>query len=163
SNAGAALDGAWASPSGHIWAVGDGIRRFDGSQWTTSSSPVTAHLRAVAGSAADNIWAVGDYPAATGHPGPAIVHWDGTQWTLVPLVRFDRARRAVWVNAANDVWITGEGGYVLHFDGSQVVDEPRFATVRFNGIWANSAGDVVAVGDGGQVWRRDPVSHAWTQ
>src|SRR5258708_35212131 len=65
------------------------------------------------GSAADDVWAVGD--------AGAILHWNGHPWTGTsgqPKVNY----AAIWGRRANDVWVAGSLDFreatVLHWDGA---------------------------------------------
>jgi len=70
---GGALYGVWGTSAANIYAVGaDGrILHFDGSSWTSMSSPTRARLSRVTGSGANDIWAAGD---------TVLLHFDGTAW-----------------------------------------------------------------------------------
>lgn len=98
-------------------------------------------LTAVWGSAANDVWAVGE--------AGVIVHWDGSRWTLVPSGATN-SLHGVWGSAADDVWAVGEAG-LLHWDGATwstyAVEPPG----SLNGIWGSGANDVWVVGDGGRI------------
>ena len=57
----------------------------------------------------NDVWAVGSYFDNTAHQATLALHWDGTQWTLVPTVDTGVASNLVGVAgvAANDVWAAG--------------------------------------------------------
>jgi hypothetical protein len=64
------------------WAVGDGglATRWDGTSWTAVATPVAgASLRAVDGSGANDVWAVG-----TAGAGTLTERWNGVAWAAVP-------------------------------------------------------------------------------
>ena len=67
--------------------------------------PTDATIRALWGAADDDVWAVGD--------AGAIVHWDGTSWTIVEAPAIpglaDHALVAVWGWQKDELWIAGEG------------------------------------------------------
>ncbi len=100
--------------------------------------PFGADMNAAWGSAANDVWAVGN--------GGILAHYDGASWALQPSgVVSDLL--AMWGSAAHDVWAVGSGGTILHFDGSAwgVIPGPTTSTLR--GIYGSSASSVYAVGD----------------
>lgn len=156
-----------------MWAVGYSTsdlrdeplaEHYDGSSWTITPSPdigqsdTGAQLLAVDAAAPDDVWAVGGY----GNRYSLIMHWDGSEWSLVdhpnpaPLQRLF----GVSVVAPDDVWAVGyrtSGGisrtHVLHWDGTDwsIVNSPN-GSAGYNqllGIDAIAANDVWAVGEDG--------------
>lgn len=60
---------------------------------------------------------------------------------------------AVWANEPNDVWVVGDNGAVLHYDG-QYWTEETLGTGRHNDVWA--VGDQVWIAsEKGHIWRRE--------
>src|SRR5947207_14074353 len=84
-----------------------GIGGLNGAQ---TQLPSSHPLQAIWGSGASEIWAVGD--------SGAIVHYDGSAWSLIPNSPTTATLHGVWGAAANDVWAVGDSGLILHFDGS---------------------------------------------
>jgi hypothetical protein len=79
---GSMLHGVAYFPGGTVWAVGywwpeavSVILRWTGKAWTQVPGPAGRQLRAVAGDAANDGWAVGDDGKAT-----TILHWNGKVW-----------------------------------------------------------------------------------
>ncbi|MFL5796486.1 MAG: hypothetical protein ACJ77A_00950 [Actinomycetota bacterium] len=140
-----------ASGPDDVWAVGGNafatapfIEHFDGTRWTEVATPASLHqppggplsigLNAVAALAPDDAWAVGGYffqGQGTERPEPPVVlHWDGSQWTIVDMPPPGDAAYEGWSVAAggpDDVWVAAEAifpsyentpGLVLHWDGS---------------------------------------------
>ena len=75
----------WGSGPNDIWAAsakpGDDAHvptmlHFDGQIWTASPQAMTAGIRDLGGSAADDVWAVGE--------GGKRLHYDGTAWSAAP-------------------------------------------------------------------------------
>lgn len=83
---------------------------------------------------------------------------DGFCWEL-PAPQGETLR-AVWGAAANDVWAVGDGGVVLHFDGSVFTAAERATDHDLLAVHGSSASDVWAVGQGGVVLHFDGDS--WT-
>lgn len=151
-----------------VWAVGDGgtIVRFDGTAWSgyrfdgaaVAPHPLNAwepparriDLRALWGSAAGSILAVGDSGTA--------LRWDGTQWT--PLATGVTAGLTdAWGSAANNVYATTADGRILRYNGTafSVVSGVQ-APGALNAVWGSSASNVYAVGAGGIVYRHNGAS-----
>ena len=75
---------------------------------------------------------------------------------------------AVWGSSSNDVYAVGEGGTILHYDGSSWTAMASNTNDNLNGVWGSSANDVYAVGlkgtilhYNGQSWSKidSDVSH----
>jgi hypothetical protein len=143
------LDGAaiFATSDGNVWACGGGHVLH----WMGASGPTDANafelsivptLHALAGTAADDVWAAGD--------GGALEHRDGTAWTAVDSPT-TAVLRGLASAARDDAWAVGDGGAIVHFDGTawSAIASPTTATLR--AVWAIGRGDVWAVGDGGVV------------
>jgi hypothetical protein len=147
-----------------IWAVGysDTISgphvflplalHWDGTAWMVVSTPTTSGglLLAVKALASDDVWAVGEHQAQSGHNTTSttyILHWDGTLWSIVP-----SPNQPVAVNAltgvagvlANDVWAVGlagpsfsdNGALALHWDGTAWTIVPTAATSGNDPLYA---------------------------
>jgi hypothetical protein len=121
----------WASGPGDVWAVGDTevglfhgdgyermdyrgvIAHYDGTQWvadTVADDP----LWGVWGSAANDVWAVGDYNS--------MLHYDGTAWKYRYFPRRPETIHfnSVWGLSATNVYAPYVGYFesgVLHYDG----------------------------------------------
>jgi cysteine-rich repeat protein len=119
SEAAGDLFGVWGSAANDVFAVGNaGIVHFDGTSW--SPTAVTAPLVSIAGSARDNVFAVGG--------GGAMFHFDGTSWTRVASGTTSPLR-GVWTDGPDDAfavtafvdafWFTGSASPrgIVHYDG----------------------------------------------
>jgi len=112
-----------------------------------------ATLYGVWGATPELLWAVGGYvPPRTGPPTVVrITDGVGAPVTdLPPELPPDVTLFKVWGAAADDVWVVGERGTVLHFDGAgwtltTLPGAPRLVTVH-----GASATDLVAVGGASQ-------------
>ncbi len=136
------LRAAFSAGPDDLWVVGYGVLgRFDGTSWTFEQ--VSEGLGAVHGSAADDVWAVGD---------PAVaLHYDGAGWLRVPVDTGWRNPRGVWVAGRSDAWLVGDG-LLMHWDGTAwtpaqiagVDPLPLLSAVWGSGptdVWAASATD----------------------
>ncbi len=141
-----------------VWMVGrlGAILRGEypySAPWETIPNPVQidgdmSYLHDIAGSAADDIWAVGD--------NGTLLHWNGSQWLAVQSGS-SASLRSVSVRARDDVWIGGEGGTVLHWNG-RTLENKGGGMPNFTAIWGSSANDIWAVGKRGAIYHFDGTS-----
>ncbi|MBN1659283.1 MAG: hypothetical protein JXA93_12835 [Anaerolineae bacterium] len=158
-----------------VWAVGwyaiDNERRglilhWDGSAWGVVPGPNpfpepsigALEIYDVSAISADDVWAVGWYQVC-GSDGPLIVHWDRTNWRMIP-VPGSGALRGVAAVAANDVWAVGEysvrynhvtrsQALILHWNGTmwQTLASPDPGTSNWlYSVASSSARSTWAVG-----------------
>jgi uncharacterized protein (TIGR03118 family) len=153
--------------SNNVWAVGGAsgnalVEHWDGTSWSIVSNPVIASaggLSSVSADSANDVWAVGQ--AGTG--GPPILHFDGTNWTLVAPHPDIEATSVVALSPTN-VWAVGTVGVffnhrthrqaaIEHWDGTSWSIVPSPAPTKspgldsfLNGITAISANNIWAVG-----------------
>ncbi|MET0384359.1 MAG: hypothetical protein ABW321_00295 [Polyangiales bacterium] len=102
-------------------------------------------LRAVWGSSASDVWAVGN--------DGALLHYDGHAWSAA---RSDTTSHLTGVSgtAADDVWAVGENGAVLHYDGRvwRVLDDARdgvtlltVSSLSRSDVWVAGLSDNAAI------------------
>lgn len=114
---GAAMTGVVALSATNAWAVGGTgskalTEHWNGHAWrqVPVPSPASAELLSVSASAADNVWAVGDYfygPSGI-HSGVLIVHWNGKAWRRVAAASPpDSDLFGVSVLSAANAWAVG--------------------------------------------------------
>ncbi len=125
-----------------------------------------AVIRAIWGSSASDVWAVGDrgksYRART-------VSYDAEVPTVFDLLETQAtaALRGVWGTGPDDVWAVGNRGTIRHHRAGvgpwEIVPSPTQQDLR--AVWGSSKDDVWAVGDDGTVlhfdgssWSSSPVS-----
>ena len=153
--------------SDDVWAVGvDGAgAHWDGSAWTAVDFGTEEDLWGVFGLANNDLWIVG---GNADEGDPLILHYDGTNATVVPLSEDENPRGAkslfkVW-GIDNDLFITGQTGTLLRYDGS----DWRFqsggaeADQDFVSLWGTSADHIVAVGGRGNGRIATWDGSAWT-
>ena len=132
-----------------IWAVGIGTvnddagtatLHWDGTAWSVVPSPnvgpeVNNSLFGVTAIASNDVWAVGTQQSTSmTKPHTLILHWDGSQWSIVPSPNFGGNTVGNHLAAAsgissNDVWAIGSsdaGTLAEHWDGTSwsVVSTP---------------------------------------
>ncbi|MAU00392.1 MAG: hypothetical protein CL608_24890 [Anaerolineaceae bacterium] len=155
--------GVQAGTTGPNWA--SLILHWDGNTWSNVAapdlgSPGTSELRDVAALSSSDVWAVGNAssPATGWWDQPLAFHWDGSNWSSVPVPAFGTTSQlnAVTAVAPNDVWAVGTTldsnwkTLVLHWDGSSWtrVNSPNLGNVGnyLYDIEALSANEIWAVG-----------------
>ncbi|MEO8285748.1 MAG: hypothetical protein ABI670_04885 [Chloroflexota bacterium] len=146
-----ALHGVWAAAAGDVWAVGDNghgqaggapqILHWNGKTWS-SISPQASYLNDIVGTAANNVWAIGQ----------DVLHWDGKSWSKVPRISLDELRGAAVVDA-NNIWAVGYASTrfpIEHWDGTgwaRAAGVPPSALIDLHGVAALAPNDVWAVGN----------------
>jgi hypothetical protein len=157
-----------------VWAVGGWadtglhpmIVHWDGSAWTRVAVPDSVgstgvhRLTAVAGLAANQVWAVGTGPTEAGEAAAAL-HYDGVDWRTVPVPPTPNGTSTslsdVDMVASDDGWAVGEvttgsaptQPYVLRWREGRwtVVPAPASKTdAGLHAVFAASADDAWAVG-----------------
>jgi hypothetical protein len=176
------LNGVAALTANNAWAVGQsGLQSFilhwNGAQWSRSKSPDLVApggyteintLRAIGGTAANDLWAVGNAGAST-----LALHWNGSSWGAVSTPNGSspwNQLTGVAAISSTDVWAVGftyseidtcsEGCYedipsalIEHWNGASwsVVATPSTGVSSLAGVAASTSGPAWAVGTvGGQ-------------
>jgi hypothetical protein len=144
----------WGTSLTNIFAVGAGgrILHYDGTAWTTMSSPTTRTLARVSGRSATDVWAVGD---------STLVRFDGTKWNDVPMTGELAAVRSgvpsglqglfqlgLWSSGPNDVYVGGDNGRIARFDGTTWRLMPTGTSRRIVGISGIPGFGAMAVAEG---------------
>jgi hypothetical protein len=130
----------WGSSQSDVFAVGlyDSILHFDGTDWTSDAVGDAAYLSDVHGVGPDEVYAVG--------PRTPLHRYDGNRWTSIDLPEQISGASAVWVAAANDVYVLYGLGGVAHYDGAGF-ELLNSSTGQYLGAaWGSSPDDIVAVG-----------------
>jgi hypothetical protein len=169
------LFGVHALSASNVWAVGeyfDGsiyktlIVHWNGSAWTQVPSPDVSGatqnvLKAVRGSSATNVWAVGYFVNSNNVDQTLILHWNGSAWKLVPSPdpsgpALDQELTSVASDSAQDAWAVGfyytglDKSMILHWNGSswkQVTSpNPGSQGTFLYGVRSTSASSAWAVG-----------------
>ena len=133
----------------------DELIAWDGNSWQPimSLDDSAFAVKAVWADGADEIWSVGD--------GASIKHWqDGVSSNVSPFSAVTWANLNDVHGAGKDVWIVGDDGLILHYDGQTWNEEPRPTTTNLTSVWAQWsdkawAAKVWAVGENGTILVRD--------
>lgn len=155
---------AWAPGPNQLYAGGHGgvILRWDGTRWTTESTPTQKTIFAIHGRTTSDIWAVGGDPyTSTITNRSLILHFDGTAWKEVAAPQFNGYTytfNAVHALAANDVWATIDNGtFLVHYDGKKWdwMSLPLSVEGSFKAIASAGADHLFVAGTHGQLLHRD--------
>lgn len=112
------------------------------STWNSMNSGTTNDLKSVWGTAATDIYAVGE--------SGTIRHFDGATWKASPS-GITNNLNCIWGNSADDIFATGDSGTMLHYDGSSWNSMTSGTTNSLNSIWGVDSGNVFAVGNAGTI------------
>ena len=127
--------------------------------WSESFTPTVylGNLASVDGRAANDVWAVGTSPNASGYAQPLTEHFDGSTWSVVssPSLPDNSYLYGVSVVSTNDVWAVGATyvnqnphSVIEHWDGTAWSIVPAPDVGRLSGVKAIAANDVWAIGSG---------------
>jgi len=162
--------GAMDALNGGTWTL---TMHWDGTNWTQVPSPnqptptgsfYSQGLDAVVAIAANDVWAVGYYRVGS-TPHPLVLHWNGTQWSIVPAP--DASTGDGWLHGIaaagpNDIWAVGEydkrdwatfaKGLAMHWDGNtwtvSIPPQPSpFGVNPLSSVVARGPNDFYAAGD----------------
>ena len=126
-----------------------------GAHWTPETSPSTFFPYGIWGSAATDVYIVGE--AGT------ILHSTGNgTWTAVSS-GVTTVLSDVWGSGAADIYAVGEAGKILHsLNGTLWTAQTSGTTNTLFGTWASGANDVYAVGDKGTILHSGNAGVTWT-
>ena len=105
------LRGVWAASSRDVWGVSNAVLHWNGTRWNEAKDLPAVKggkprlLRAVHGSSAHAVWAVGSEQS---------LFWDGQKFAAFALP-LDGS--AVFTIAADDAWAVSDAGLSAHWDG----------------------------------------------
>lgn len=126
-----------APPS--VWAVGNHIAGWNGTNWSVYSQPAPdSRLRAVWSFATDDAWAAGDQDT--------ILHWDGKSWSVATAGGGARSFVGLWGASPRDLWAITAAGEAMHYTGTWSPAAPIASTGTLSAIWGFGASDLWAVG-----------------
>ncbi|MDF2695522.1 MAG: hypothetical protein K0S65_3905 [Labilithrix sp.] len=154
--------GMWGPAANDLWLVGDNSTEVTwqrsislhgtvaadagGLTWAEIDSHSSVTLRALWGSSASDVWAVGDLGTIR-----HVTSADATDWQSVASPTREDLR-AVWGFAADDVWAVGDAGTILHYDGhawtTTLAAFPAGKKPALYGVWGSARDDVWIVGNG---------------
>ncbi len=131
---------------------------FDGASFTVQDTPTDQALWGVWGASPDDLWAAGG--DGRSDSVATLLHFDGSSWEQVALPTLQKANVhaffKVWGVDADNVWVVGQRGVVLRYDGSSWTEELVGASDDLVSIWGTDASHVFAVGG-----RNNGIVSAW--
>ncbi len=133
--------------------VGDSgtAMHYDGSAWRVEPTGVSTSVRAV--------WYDGTRALAVGADGVALVRENGT-WRQVPSGTTQFLRH-IGGRSWGNLYVAGDSGTLLHWNGSQLSEEPVETLRNLRGVWMWNARDIYVVGDLGIILHFDGLR--WTE
>lgn len=146
-----------------VWVGGhDGtVAVRSGGSWTQVDTGIDAPIRAMWGSRADDVWAVG----GSVETGPAMSHFDGHMWMEVFLPEVDREFDAlldVWGTSRSNAFAVGENGVILQLSSQGWSQVESNTTDTLRSIWGSAQDHVLAAGGPNSATLVEYDGNAWT-
>jgi trimeric autotransporter adhesin len=154
------LRAIWGSDAQNVWAVGGGfhtelhgptrarsvILKWDGARWSTQGSSSEAIYGAVWGTAANDVWVVGDSRDGMGER-TSLQRWNGSSWSAWDTgLPSGSASGGIFGLDASRVWVVGAGGAIAKWDGASWVRQRSGATNDLFGVFGVAEDRIWAVG-----------------
>ena len=84
---------------------------------------------------------------------PTVIRYDGSKWSnvTVPDLKHDgvHALFKVWGTASDNVYMVGQNGTILHWNGSKLVDETPDTDKDLISLWGTGEDNILVVGGRG--------------
>jgi len=179
---GTSLNGIWGSSAKDIFAVGAQgvIFHNDGSGWSPVDTGNNSTLHSIWGTSPIDVYAVGDDGVVLHYDGKewslvaaatqdTLQDISGTEPRVMTVDTFGSiladpftnshesgvALRSIWGSSDADIFVTGEAGAVLHYDGSSWTPMTSNTSQWLNSVWGSSGKNVFAVGENGTIIHYD--------
>jgi hypothetical protein len=159
------LYGIWGASATNVFAVGIGnnIHHYDGLNWTQMTTPIdNAYCyEKVWGSSASDVFAVGCYIPTGGDERYVILHYDGSEWSVMKTGAGGRLVN-IWGSSASDVFAVGYPG-IFHYNGKSwsVMKDNATLGAYIYSIWGSSSSNVFVGSYNGRILRYDGAN--WTE
>ncbi len=142
--------------TGTAYHGGGIVYHCDGSFLSQIHYEEISHYNSIWGTSSTDIFVAGSWDYCTAYDCAyyAIArHYDGTLWANMSMGRilFDIGLSDIWGIAADDAYMVGSAGTVLHYDGTSLSLLDLGITADLNGVWGSAADDVFAVGGNGTI------------
>lgn len=130
----------WGSADDDVFLVGENgtIQHWDGDAWTAQDSGVDETLVTVAGTSADDVWAVGGFAEGI------LLHSDdgGETWEPDDSIAFGLGLTGVDTRASGDVFVVGLNGQRARLEDGTWADHSTEAPhVDLHSIWIDPTGE----------------------
>ncbi|MFB6264140.1 MAG: WD40/YVTN/BNR-like repeat-containing protein [Bradymonadaceae bacterium] len=132
-----------------IFAGNNGtILRRRGGDWQVQDPPTDQDLWGVWGASTNDIWSVGGSGTEEGEA--VVVRNRGDGWKKVDVPELERpnvfAFFKVWGMGPDDVYIVGQRGAVLHWDGQELTEQFVGSSKDMISVWGSGPDDVSIIG-----------------
>lgn len=166
------LNWVYALAPDDVYVVGNAgtVLHFDGATWRLEPTPTDQDLWGVWGDSNQDLWAVGGQGRMEGQ-ATALRKQAGGAWQAVELPTLERpavyAFFKVWGSAHDDVYIVGQRGAVLHFDGTALTELAVGTAEDLISLWGTGPDRIAIVGGrnngvvvtfDGQQWRSQSLA-----
>jgi hypothetical protein len=127
---------------------GGAILKYEGGSFERMTTPGTGVVFGIWGASADDVWAVGGQFGGGG--GGFAWHYDGSTWTADETAPNDITLFKNNGRNASDMWIVGEAGTTVHWDGGALTREDVPTDASFFSIGCSSARCLAVGGEVGR-------------
>lgn len=152
------LLGVWGSSISDVWAVGDGgvLSHFNGTYWQLASTNRDYQsYNAIAASASAPM--SGPRPLSIVGDLGLVLQQSPSSWQTD--MRFSnvsgQSYRALFIDRSDDVWLVGQAGTAVHWDGMLARAFPTGTMSDLLAVWGSGQTNVLAVGARGVLARFD--------
>ena len=122
------------------------ILHYDGNSWTKIYQGSNA-FRGVCVTPEGNVYVARVFGG--------IRYWDGVSWKESG---YGSNNYGIWGSAGNDVYVVGQWGTVIHFNGSNWSYLSGQGSYARHGVWGSSSSDVFTVGQAGIIYHYDGLN-----
>ncbi|MGM0555257.1 MAG: hypothetical protein ACQEVA_02665 [Myxococcota bacterium] len=135
-----------------VMACNDGMVMWrQGGAWRTRSTPTDQDLWGIWGQSLDDLWAVGGSGREDGEA--VILRNESGAWEKVDVPSLERpgvrAFYKVWGTGNDNIYIVGQNGAVLRWDGSSFTELGLGVSVDLISLWGTGPDDITVVGGRG--------------
>lgn len=145
------FNAVWGSGPSDVFAAGDSglLQHFDGAAWKKMDLGSKMNVYGLWGSGPKDVYAVGGPPSYGGGSPPydLVRHYDGSGWRPVAtgLEPYGAHLYAVWGSGAQDLWVGGELGILLRYDGTRWTEHSPPSALDITDLWGRATDDIWAV------------------
>lgn len=126
----------------------DGAGTFN-AQMTAGGANIPGNINAVL-CGTSTFYAAGDMGAIVSRTSGGGAGGGANKWVSVTSPT-NSTLRAMWATSDSNIYAVGDGGTIIHYDGSAWTKVTPVTTSNLRAIWGSSASNIYAVGDGGLV------------
>ena len=103
-------------------------------------APTSNQLRAIWGTASNDIFGAGDYGT--------IFHYNGTSWSTMTS-GIPQTIYGVWGSSGSNVFAVADSGKIIRYNGSTWSAMTSPTAIGYRDVWGSSSSNVFAVGENG--------------